>query len=586
MKRLLIATAFIVVTSGGIFAQALPPASAPYPVLNQDAQDVIFIQPEGALRFRFHVHVDGKAPSAKWAAFLDKIFTWYDRDQDKFLGATELNRLSNLSQLSQGFNFVFNGRPGGQQGPQIKDHDTNKDGKIDRTEFYALARKVGFAPLVVSIYPPNRQAEVLTDAFYKHVNLKNDGKLTKSDLAAAWNILRKLDHDEDELISNQELQQRPQQSYYAEEVQQAEYGGMPRTPQPQTPSPFIALPVSTPATVFPQLIQQLQLQKCTAPLVFGLPVAANLPKFVRDALQKIDHDALTAWLGQPPDLEFSIALGDLAEGIGRLVRLGQEAPGVVVLRPGGREPALAKAGKTGSDGVLRITLADARIELGKGFNQGRNFDGNATYYVDQYKQAAGEKKYLDKMSIQQNPFIQFLANLFDDADKNADGKLFVDELTAFFDLLKGGPSAQCYVTITDQGRALYAVMDENNNQSLSQRELLNFLAKFDANDRNRDAAIERTELLRQFRVVTSIGNSGGNLRAAAATGIMGVVAPAGSARGPAWFQKMDRNKDGDVSPREFLGAPAEFQKFDLNNDGLLSGAEAQKIEDARKTVSK
>src|SRR5262249_62218353 len=30
-------------------------------------------------------------------------------------------------------------------------------------------------------------------------------------------------------------------------------------------------------------------------------------------------------------------------------------------------------------------------------------------------------------------------------------------------------------------------------------------------------------------------------------------------RGPLWFRKMDRNGDGDVSEREFLGTPEEFK---------------------------
>lgn len=576
MKRSFMALAVSIAMSAGLIAQVPLPVS-PGPSQGSDSQELVFLQPEGALRFRFHVQVDGKAPTAKWAAFLDKIYTWYDRDNDKFLTGAELSRLSNLAQLSQGFNYVFSGRPGGQQGPQVKDYDANKDGKIDREEFRAMARKMGFAPLVVQIYPPNRQAEMLTDAFYKHVNGKKDGKLTKSDLAAAWNILNKLDNDEDELVSTQELQQQPQQQYYTE-VQVA-YGGGRMAPQP-TPSAFVSIPAVNPESVFPQLVQQLQLQKCASPFVLNLPVAPNFPKFARDLLQKIDHDTLRAWLAQPPDLEFSIVMGDVAEGLGKLIRFGKEPPGVVIQRPGGKESALGNKAATGPDGILRLTLADARIELGKGFNRTANFDGNARFYIDRYAEAAGDKKSLDKMSIQQNPYISFLANLFEDADKNADGQLHVDEFKAFLNLLKDGPSAQCYITVTDQGRALYAVLDSNNNQSLCLREVLELLKSFDKHDRNKDAALERTELLRQFRIATSIGNSGGNIRTINA----GTSSAAG--RSPGWFQKMDRNKDGDVSVREFFGTPEEFAAFDVDHDGLISAAEAKKIADERKTAKK
>jgi Ca2+-binding EF-hand superfamily protein len=44
--------------------------------------------------------------------------------------------------------------------------------------------------------------------------------------------------------------------------------------------------------------------------------------------------------------------------------------------------------------------------------------------------------------------------------------------------------------------------------------------------------------------------------------------------GPLWFQKMDRNGDGDISPREFLGTDEDFRKIDADGDGLISSAEA------------
>ena len=45
-----------------------------------------------------------------------------------------------------------------------------------------------------------------------------------------------------------------------------------------------------------------------------------------------------------------------------------------------------------------------------------------------------------------------------------------------------------------------------------------------------------------------------------------------------WFQKMDRNRDGDISPREFLGPRDTFKKIDADGDGLISREEAEKAE--------
>jgi hypothetical protein len=37
---------------------------------------------------------------------------------------------------------------------------------------------------------------------------------------------------------------------------------------------------------------------------------------------------------------------------------------------------------------------------------------------------------------------------------------------------------------------------------------------------------------------------------------------------------MDRNGDGELSPREFLGTSEEFRRLDTDGDGLISLAEA------------
>ena len=47
-------------------------------------------------------------------------------------------------------------------------------------------------------------------------------------------------------------------------------------------------------------------------------------------------------------------------------------------------------------------------------------------------------------------------------------------------------------------------------------------------------------------------------------------------RGPAWFRKMDRNGDGFVSRREFLGPEELFKQLDVDGDGLISPEEASR----------
>ncbi|RMG33325.1 MAG: hypothetical protein D6725_15970 [Planctomycetota bacterium] len=47
--------------------------------------------------------------------------------------------------------------------------------------------------------------------------------------------------------------------------------------------------------------------------------------------------------------------------------------------------------------------------------------------------------------------------------------------------------------------------------------------------------------------------------------------------GPVWFQRMDRNRDGDVSRGEFLGPLELFDTWDADGDGILTVAEAERV---------
>ena len=46
---------------------------------------------------------------------------------------------------------------------------------------------------------------------------------------------------------------------------------------------------------------------------------------------------------------------------------------------------------------------------------------------------------------------------------------------------------------------------------------------------------------------------------------------------------MDRNGDGDVSRREFLGTDEEFRRLDRDGDGLISAEEAEPAGNSDKT---
>jgi Ca2+-binding EF-hand superfamily protein len=130
--------------------------------------------------------------------------------------------------------------------------------------------------------------------------------------------------------------------------------------------------------------------------------------------------------------------------------------------------------------------------------------------------------------------------------------------------------------LADQSLGLFDLLDENRDGRLSLRELHTAWDRLRGFDRNGDGKLGRDEFPRRLQARLGLGKP--SLRPA----LKGKQAPeAVKPRGPAWFRKMDRNGDGYVSRREFLGPEELFNKLDTDGDGLISPEEAERLPDAR-----
>src|SRR5206468_10383009 len=91
-------------------------------------------------------------------------------------------------------------------------------------------------------------------------------------------------------------------------------------------------------------------------------------------------------------------------------------------------------------------------------------------------------------------------------------------------------------------------------------------------DSSETGVIERSMIPRQYALQLSQGNVNGFSRAAPAVAVRPpgdrVPQQPGTASGPLWFRKMDRNGDGDIPRREWLGSKEDFDKIDANGDGF------------------
>jgi Ca2+-binding EF-hand superfamily protein len=177
-------------------------------------------------------------------------------------------------------------------------------------------------------------------------------------------------------------------------------------------------------------------------------------------------------------------------------------------------------------------------------------------------------------------------NLFKLIDRDGDGKVFEKEVLAYLDAVQGMQAAArlgcASVALTSEGKGLFELLDTDGDGRLSVRELRNAVRLIAELDRDGDGCISKAEIPRcsqaTFRMGPPAGDDGGDrrlVRARLRGALNGPEAAPKPQRGPEWFRKMDRNGDGDVSRREFLGTDEQFKEIDTDGDGLISVEEAE-----------
>ena len=292
----------------------------------------------------------------------------------------------------------------------------------------------------------------------------------------------------------------------------------------------------------------------------------------------LDAKELAGFVKRAPDLELVAHLGSP----------GDPQRGMELLNPNGRPGPLASKVKT-FGGLAMLDLATTRVEL-RGYDESAP-DGFAPFLRLQYsvifKQAdKNGDGYLDEKEANASIF----GSAFKAMDRDGDGKVSEQELNAYLDLLGDlqarAKKACVSLAVSDESRGLFDLLDTNRDGRLSVREMRGAVAWLAKLDREGKGYITRGDMPRSYRLAVHRGpaGSGPDDYSAVLSRLYGGAGKAESyyapTAGPLWFRKMDRNRDGDVSRREWLGSEEMFRQIDTDGDGLISAAEADAF-DAR-----
>jgi Ca2+-binding EF-hand superfamily protein len=144
------------------------------------------------------------------------------------------------------------------------------------------------------------------------------------------------------------------------------------------------------------------------------------------------------------------------------------------------------------------------------------------------------------------------------------------ELTSYLALYRKAAENLVTLTISPQPRSWFEILDADGDGQLSVRELRTAWERLGDAEARKAGFVTVPDENGLYLTLTFVRGSDG------ARGIPLMKRPARS-RGPAWFQAMDSNGDGCVSPREFIGTREQFRRIDRDGDGLLSPEEAEAL---------
>lgn len=566
---------------------SLAPARANAPKKEvEEGQLVVFLSDSRPLLLRFHVKNDDIALDEAWNDFITNLFERLDTNKNGKLDASEAKLIPAPVEL-------FSSRALYIRGGQVTGADLDKDGTVTRAELAEFYRKNGGSPFQLAGGNPNEmsrrvaldytgllpslggQAEALTAAIVKLLDTNGDGKLSHAELTAADKRLLTKDADDDAIIMVGELlNEAPSDGTY-----QLILGGQNLSPLPDG-SPFL---LTQPRGPDRKLGQKLLMQyarseeaKKTSTLTakdIGLDKDA-FRELDADDNGKLDAEELARFARRTPDVEIDVQLGKEKSFKVRAIE--------------GRK---AFAGAKNQAGVAVVEIDTTTIEfkvIQEGQTGGMFF---APQIVDsndftkmQFTQADQDKNgYLDEKEAARSGFI---AGNFKAIDADGDGKLYLKEVQAFRKKQQGlnemARAACATLSVTDQGRGLFDLIDLDKDGRLSVREMRLAVELLKKLDRDSDGALTTAEIPRRFAASARKGPMGGDgnlygpFALVGAPGIRG--APTPRKEGPLWFRKMDRNRDGDVSRKEFLGTAEQFQKIDTDKDDLISVLEAEVFE--------
>jgi Ca2+-binding EF-hand superfamily protein len=513
-----------------------------------DQTRMVFMAPSGPVFAELRLAVSGK-PYRQWiGAFLAKLL---DTDSGGTLAASELSLMPKRFRQLLGLPESLELSPA-----LIASTDTTPPEAVSLAQFQTWVRSR--LPQAFNLIA---QPQAADDAVRLSTLLDTDtdGAVSPNELQDAARILRFRDLDDDETLTLSELL-----PYRDPLSQQA----------PVTPTvanlPFFHLTDDTASALAAARIirrygQDLQL---TADRL-RIPQASSADS-PHPSLSQTELQQLIQTLPVHLILEFKLSdkanLSDLsvqiAESAGSFCQLQEAKKGQTVLLIDGLSLTLRARGGGANDRMITRGL------LGQNFAMA---DGDRSQSLDET-----EYQQINSLVAQAG-----VSASFNDMDTDRNQQLSRTELLGYVDREQAAVASSIEVGVEQQGKTLFSRLDIDADRRLTRRELHRAADLFARMDIDGNQSLSENDLQTQYILTIGLGRSDlrrsdgmNSMRMMMGNNTDAILPPVDSVEAPIWFQRMDRNLDGDVSLREFPGTVEMFQQLDSDRDGLISAAEA------------
>ncbi|HEV3342403.1 MAG TPA: hypothetical protein VG125_18680 [Pirellulales bacterium] len=507
------------------------------------AERLALFLPNGPLVVELQMTIDGEPFRAAREELIDMALKLADRDGDGEASWSEI--LSDPKRtFMQRYELTLNNS---NRKEFLRSNDTNQNGLVDRDEARRIVARAKRAGASFSLDSSNeyRHADPRQSIVRTMLDANNDDLIDESELNAAEERLLARDADNDHTLTWSEFDDSLAGDQQAMESRQNAY--------------------------------------LNQPVAFSLGEHADWDGIVYAIAERYLRG------GQPLDEAFLLApslAGALDEnGDGELTY--EEVHRLTLVEP--QVALLVNFGKPG-DKVAGVSLLRLSSELGPADRVVRHTTRGLSLALDDYRLQivvddrspadAGEPSpegqfaefdkdkngYLEKDEL--TDVSPDIARMFDEVDANGDGKVYLDELTAYRRGQRAPELSAIRALAGDDQDVLFPLLDSNQDGRITTRELHDARQALLTLDADGDGQI-------------SLGELPGGLTLWLARGVPSNVSPRMFAArpeppttsGPAWFVHMDANRDQEISLDEFPGSPAKFRSLDLDGDGFLSASE-------------